>query len=132
MISTDNGITDVEATFDTTPTLTQRQMTQGEVLDMVRATQLNHNAKCRKKGFVGHASNPAGSKLERKIERQGSLYGRVSTVGQLMLEMQTRKFKEAKENKAAKIRVMKNEIASARIGIHQTNTNNPIDFPAAL
>lgn len=50
----------------------------------------------RKKGCQTHKVNPAGSKLARKLERQGSLYGRQSLVAEVMSEIQVRKFKEAR------------------------------------
>jgi hypothetical protein len=55
-----------------------------------------HNAQCRKKGFTGHIHQAAGNKLIRKLNRQGSLYARPSTVGQTFLDMQTAKFKASK------------------------------------
>lgn len=102
-----------------------QQPTTEQLIAYMQHMRKLHNAKCRKKGFKDHIHQRAGHKLERKLERQGSLYGRVSLVSQMYNDIQVRKFKEAKEVVAAK-----HEAAMAELGtMHSTNTTNPIDFP---
>lgn len=101
-------ITDVEAISMTSNVISaeaatpvNRQPTQDEIMAFMRHMQARHNAKCRKKGFKDHIHQPAGNKLSRKLARAGTLYGRLSLVGEMMKDIQARKFKEAKEHHAA-------------------------------
>lgn len=91
------------------------QLTAEQIDAYIKYLRAKHNSQCRKKGFKNHIHRPAGNKLKRKLERQGSLYWRLSLIGELFKDMREQKFKNAKEN-------LTNQI-------HATNTNNPIDFP---
>lgn len=64
----------------------------------MREIRRQHNAKCRKRGFRGHAHQSAGHKMIRALERNGSLYGAVSIIQQTFNAIQKQKFKNAKEN----------------------------------
>ena len=79
-----------------------QQMTPAQMHDMVVWMKAARDAKgkqCRKKGHKGHVVNPAGNKLERKLERQGGLYGRNSLVYQTFLDMRAQAFKAFKASK---------------------------------
>ena len=118
------AIEDVQTTEDAqAPALNSAQIQQ--YLQMLRKI---HGAKCRTKGFTKHVHQPAGNKLARKLERHGSLYGRLSLVGEMFKDIQARKFKEAKELAEAKLAKLKADVQAIRA--HETNTTNPIDFPA--
>ena len=56
-----------------------------------------HGAKCRKIGFKGHRHQQPGTKLGRNLERQGSVYGRVSLVQEMFNDMNAAKFAQRKE-----------------------------------
>lgn len=117
----------VEGIVKSGPTETIVQPSQEQIMAYMQHLRKMHNAKCRKKGFKDHIHQPAGHKLQRKLARQGSLYGRLSLVGEMMKDIQLRKFKEARDEMIAKAESIR---AKFLAGIpHQTNTTNPIDFP---
>lgn len=72
------------------------QVTPEQIQRYLKMLRKEHNTHCRKKGFKGHIHQAAGHKLVRKLDRQGSLYARPSTVGQTFLDMQASAFKIAK------------------------------------
>lgn len=74
------------------------QPTQEQIMAYMKFMRARHNAQCRKKGFKDHIHQPAGHKLERKLIRQGSLYGRLSLIAEMFKDIRERKFKEVKEN----------------------------------
>lgn len=82
-------VIDTNETTETVPSINP-QKAEHYIRELIRA----HGAKCRKKGFKDHIHRPAGSKLERKLRRQGSLYRKVSVVYETFLDIQSHKFKE--------------------------------------
>ncbi len=99
------------------------QPTTEQLIAYMQHMRRVHNAKCRKKGFKGHIHQASGHKLQRKLERQGSVYGHVSLVSQMYNDIQARKYKDAQANAASVVE----KFSSAQY--HTTNTDNPIDFP---
>ena len=57
------------------PTMLFSDADKMRMLNIVRARQEAVGKSKRKKGCKSHKSNPAGSKLARKLARQGNLYG---------------------------------------------------------
>lgn len=80
----------------------QTQPSREQIMAYMQHMRSLHNRQCRKKGFKDHIHQPVGHKLERKLERQGSLYGRVSLVSQMYNDIQERKFKDAMETSLSK------------------------------
>ena len=66
-----------EVTGETKPTLTREQ-----IAAYLELMQKKHNSQCRKPGFKDHFHQPAGSKIERALAKNGSVYGPRSIVTQ--------------------------------------------------
>jgi len=85
-------VTDVEV-IDPAPRL---QLSQAQIMNYMRWMERQQGALCRKKGYTKHAANPAGSKLQRKLARCGTLYGRLSQIAETFNDMAIQKFKDAR------------------------------------
>ena len=72
-----------------------QQMTEQQAHDLsvwMRAAREAHGKQCRKAGHK-HKHNPAGSKLSRKLEKTGNVYGRNSLVYQTFVDMREQQYK---------------------------------------
>jgi hypothetical protein len=72
-----------------------QQMTPEQIHDLnvwMKAARDAKGKQCRKVGHK-HSHNPAGSKLSRKLEKTGNVYGRNSTVYQTFCDMRSTAFK---------------------------------------
>jgi len=86
----------VESTHDLPPPEAQMTEAERQQKEYIAQRQMQAYAMAyrqamgaskRKKGCTTHKANPAGTKLARKLARQGSLYKRLSLVDEMFIEI---------------------------------------------